>query len=227
MGSAFAWVATPLSRLAMTWQRRVSVSSDRTCKVHRRASDFNVLGAKFCNFVTPRADLAPSRATGFVHSRGEARQERTAEAVTPRFLQAEPKPVQTGPRKRAWIFLDFFVRFGAFQWVASSPSQKSNFRRLENLAPAGRDRRGPRRAKAQARRRALSIAGALSLRRRSAALLPVDCPLRRRAPGKPGLVRTTRAPPRTPHPPLPSIGSVWRRGSLSGDCSLAHWGLLV
>ncbi len=37
----------------MTWRRRVSGSSDQTRNVDRRASDLNVLGAKFCNFRRP------------------------------------------------------------------------------------------------------------------------------------------------------------------------------
>jgi hypothetical protein len=43
-----------------------------------------------------------------------------------KFPQAEPKPDQEKPRKRAWIFLDFFVRFGAFQWVTSNPEKKTS-----------------------------------------------------------------------------------------------------
>src|SRR5208337_4226484 len=42
------------------------------------------------------------------------------------ILQAEPNPDQAGPRKWAWIVLDFFVRFGAFQWVTSAPKQKNS-----------------------------------------------------------------------------------------------------
>src|SRR5271166_6094651 len=49
--------------------------------------------------------------------------------------QAEPKPDQEKPRKRAWIFLDFFVRFEAFQWVTSNPNQKNSF--LGPFAPSG------------------------------------------------------------------------------------------
>jgi len=37
---------------------------------------------------------------------------------------SQPKPDQEKPRKRAWIFLDSFVRFGAFQRVTSNPKQK-------------------------------------------------------------------------------------------------------
>src|SRR5271166_2872101 len=45
-----------------------------------------------------------------------------------KLLQAKPNPDQAGPRKWAWIFLDSFVRFGAFQWVTGSPNQKCNSR---------------------------------------------------------------------------------------------------
>ena len=38
-------------------------------------------------------------------------------------LQAELKPDQEKPRKRAWISLGFFVRFEAFQRVTSNPKQ--------------------------------------------------------------------------------------------------------
>ena len=31
-------------------ERQISVSSGQTCNVDRRASDFNVLGARLCNF---------------------------------------------------------------------------------------------------------------------------------------------------------------------------------
>src|SRR5271166_3810053 len=39
--------------------------------------------------------------------------------------QNSPSRTQSRPRKWAWIVLDFFVRFGAFQWVTSSPKQKT------------------------------------------------------------------------------------------------------
>ena len=41
-----------VSRLAMTWLRRASVSSGQTCDVDRRLRDFNVSGAESCNFAT-------------------------------------------------------------------------------------------------------------------------------------------------------------------------------
>ena len=67
----------------------------------------------------------PPRRASSTRVEGRARSG-TADAATPRakFFQAEPKPVRAGPRKRAWIFLDSFVRFGAFQRVTSDPSQK-------------------------------------------------------------------------------------------------------
>jgi hypothetical protein len=34
------------------------------------------------------------------------------------------KQIQTIPRKKAWISLDFFGRFGAFQWLTVKPSKK-------------------------------------------------------------------------------------------------------
>src|SRR5271166_4932077 len=40
-----------------------------------------------------------------------------------KFLQAEPNSDQAGPRKRAWIVLDSFVRFWVFQRVTSNPNQ--------------------------------------------------------------------------------------------------------
>jgi len=84
---------------------------------------FNRLRHHFRSSPTPHANLTPSPATAFVHSRREALR---ANGRRPRakFLQAESKPVQAGPRKRAWIFLDSFVRFGAFQWVMSIPNEK-------------------------------------------------------------------------------------------------------
>src|SRR5208337_1666380 len=50
------------------------------------------------------------------------------EKAPAKFLQAEPNPDQAGPRKWAWILLDSFVRFGAFQEVTGSPNQKSKTR---------------------------------------------------------------------------------------------------
>src|SRR5271166_4294438 len=41
-----------------------------------------------------------------------------------KFLQAKPIPDQAGPRKWPWILLDSFVKFGAFQWVTTSPKRK-------------------------------------------------------------------------------------------------------
>src|SRR5271165_2011432 len=57
----------------------------------------------------------------------------SAERLQAKFLQAEPNPDQAGPRKWAWIFLDSFVRFGAFQWVTGGPNQKNAAPKLESV----------------------------------------------------------------------------------------------
>jgi hypothetical protein len=36
----------------------------------------------------------------------------------------ESKQIQTNPRKKAWISLDSFGRFGTFQWLTANPSKK-------------------------------------------------------------------------------------------------------
>src|SRR5271166_2375026 len=74
----------------------------------------------------------------------EARQvrgpERRASAKNP---QAETKPDQARPRKQAWIFLDSFVRFGAFQGVASNPN-RNNFLSYPSATPGLHPRRNAR-----------------------------------------------------------------------------------
>ena len=114
---------------------------------------FSPIMARHRRWLPAKADLTPSPARGFVHSRREARQERMADALTPRakFLQAEPKPVQAGPRKRACIFLDSFVQFGAFQWVTSNQSQK----RASSLCRQALPRRDARNQTPRAARRSI------------------------------------------------------------------------
>ena len=41
-----------------------------------------------------------------------------------KFLQTEPTKSKKNQEKTTWIFLDFFVRFGAFQRVMSNPRKK-------------------------------------------------------------------------------------------------------
>ena len=52
------------------------------------------------------------------------RRHSSVERLGAKLLQTEPKPDQARPRKRAWIFLDSFVRFGAFQSVTGGPNKK-------------------------------------------------------------------------------------------------------
>jgi hypothetical protein len=43
------------------------------------------------------------------------------------FLANKSKKNQIKPRKKAWISLDSFGRFGAFQWVTANPNKKVLF----------------------------------------------------------------------------------------------------
>src|SRR5271166_4396855 len=68
----------------------------------------------------------------------ERRWARPADALSRKasgqFLQSEPNPDQAGPRKWAWIVLDSFVRFGAFQEVTGNPNQKTQLPRLRRAS---------------------------------------------------------------------------------------------
>jgi hypothetical protein len=40
---------------------------------------------------------------------------------------SKTKEIQGNPREKAWISLDSFGRFGAFQWVTANPNKKRFF----------------------------------------------------------------------------------------------------
>ena len=63
---------------------------------------------------------------------------RTCASVRAKFLQAEPKPDQAGPRKWAWIFLDSFVRIRGFSMSYGQSKQKMQ---LQDGVPSATRRR--------------------------------------------------------------------------------------
>jgi len=96
------------------------------CENCERAGDFKGLGAKNSKLGNYQGGSHSVPGDGLHPLATRGARKRAADAVTPRakFLQAAPKPVQAEPRNQACIFLDSFVRFGAFQRLTSNPSQK-------------------------------------------------------------------------------------------------------
>ena len=101
------------------------------------------LGAKNCNGPTGEIEVSPAVRSS-PHC-GAARRARQADRLCPsewkgarrpagvvcgcasvKFPQAEPNADQAGRRKWAWIVLDSFVRFGAFQRLTGTPNQNGN-----------------------------------------------------------------------------------------------------
>src|SRR5271166_4763136 len=77
-----------------------------------------------------RAGRGRARAPG---ATGRRRRRNTLAQIPP----SRAKPDQAGPRKWAWIFLDSFVRFEAFQWVTGNSNQKMQ---LPRWRPVGTSR---------------------------------------------------------------------------------------
>ena len=98
-------------------------------EVENRRSDFKALGAKIPKSVTPKRISLPFPV---VHSHREARQERTAEAVTPRTNSS--KPNQGKPRKTKKIGL-------GFSWIHSADSGLFNGLRAIRPKKFRRERR--------------------------------------------------------------------------------------
>ena len=128
---------TPRGRLAPREARHVApfvytgvgivkpqLSRTRPDDVFRLAPFFHAAAAK------GRLSACASTASGCMsdgRSRSPRRNARsTGRPSEAKFLQAEPKPDQAKPRKWAWIFLDFFVQFRAFQWVTGNPNEKNS-----------------------------------------------------------------------------------------------------
>jgi len=81
----------------------------------------------------PRIELGAGRLT--VARLGHAGDDDVHAAKYP---QAEPKPDQARPRKRAWIFLDSFVRFVLFHWLTRKPKTKNVTPKPLDRCPAPR-----------------------------------------------------------------------------------------
>ena len=77
-----------------------------------------------------RAGRGRARAPG---ATGRRRRRNTLAQIPP----SRTKPDQAGPRKWAWIFLDSFVQFEAFQWVTGNSNQKMQ---LPRWRPVGASR---------------------------------------------------------------------------------------